>query len=107
MAINRISQDGFNSYNPARSTMAAVITDETDWYADDAGNVIGTVFRDRTDNDWAYIIMGRDERGNFRCFALKASITTEGASRDQLLAPMRKVEASGQTEFPRGDDLVP
>jgi hypothetical protein len=51
MAINRISQDGFNSYNPARSAMAAVMTDETDWYADDAGNVIGTVFRDRTDND--------------------------------------------------------
>jgi hypothetical protein len=51
--------------------------------------------------------MGRDERGNFRCFALKASITTEGASRDQLLAAMGKVEASGQTEFPRGDDFVP
>jgi hypothetical protein len=107
MAINRISRDEFNSYNPARSPMAAVMTDETDWYADDAGNVIGTVLRDRTDSDWAYIIMGRDERGNFRCFALEASIAAEGASRDQLLAAMRKVDASGQIEFAQGHDFVP
>ena len=106
MAINRISQDEFDSYKPARSPMASVMSEETDWYADDAGNVIGTVFRDRTDNDWAYVVMGRDERGNFRCFEIEASIATEGGARDQLRAAMRKVEASGQTEFPQGDDFV-
>ena len=107
MAIQHISRSQFDSYKPARSAMAQVMAEETDWYADDAGNIIGAVIRDRTDNDWGYVILGRDERDHFRCFDVQSSIDTERAARTQLLGAMAKVEASGKKEFPQHDDFVP
>ena len=83
------------------------MTEETDWYADTNGNIIGMVFRDRTDNDWAYVILGRDERGHFRCFDIETCVATEGGARAGLVAAMKTVEASGQTEFPQDDDFLP
>lgn len=107
MAVKPISQTKFDSYHPARTPIAEVVCEETDWYADDAGNVIGAVVRDRTDNDWGYVILGRDEHGHFRCFDQKASIQEKRTARTELIAAMSKVEASGQMEFPQHDDLVP
>lgn len=103
MAINQITQDDFDAYAPQRSPMAQVMAEEVEWYADDRGIIIGTVFRDRTDNDWAYIILGRDEHDSFRGFKLDASLENIAEARRKLLVEMTAIEASGQTEFPQGD----
>jgi hypothetical protein len=107
MAIQRISRSDFDGYKPVRAEMTESVTEETDWYQDTNGNIIGAVFRERTDDDWGYVILGRDERGHFRCFDIEACVATEGGARTSLIAAMKKVEATGQTEFPQEDDFIP
>ena len=95
MGIKNISQDEFDSYEPVRATITRFLVEEIGWYVDTHGNIIGAVLRDRTDNDWGYVILGRDEKGNFRCFDLEASIETEDSARKKLTAAMVKIGASG------------
>ena len=107
MAIDRISRHEFDGYKPTRYAISESTLEETDWYSDANGNIIGSVFRDRTDNDWGYVIFGLDERAHFRGIALESCVATEGGARNSLLAAMKTIEASGQTEFPQDDDSIP
>lgn len=81
--------------------MAESIGEEVEWYADDAGNIIGIVVRDRIDNDWLYVIMGRDQEGAFRAFKTDVELPTREEARKQLQEAMREIEASGETVFPQ------
>jgi len=63
MAINEISREEFDSYNPARMLFVAT---EKAWYADTEKNIIGTVTKDNFDKDWGYAILGRHEDGLYR-----------------------------------------
>jgi hypothetical protein len=103
MAIKTLSKAQFDAFNPARGPMIGAIATEKAWFADDAGNVIGTVLLDRTDNDWNYVILGRDERGAFRWIQGDSSFETRDRAEQKLIEAMAKIEESGETVFPQGD----
>ena len=99
MAIKSISKLEFDAFKPSRSPMIAAITEEVEWFADEAHNIIGTVICDTTDSDWSYVILGRDERGSFRAIQAQSTIEDRGMAKTKLLLAMGTVEASGQTVF--------
>ncbi len=103
MAIKRLTKAQFDSFNPARGPAIAAIATEKSWFSDDAGNVIGAVLLDHSDQDWNYVILGRDERGTFRWIEGDSSFKTQAEAEQKLNAAMSKLAESGEKTFPQGD----
>lgn len=103
VAFEPISLEVFNSYKPMRDPMIADIAEEVSWFRDSEESVIGVVLRDKTDDDWVFVALGRDERGRFRAIELAASIPTREEAESALKAVLCKHAASGEHTFPQGD----
>jgi hypothetical protein len=103
MAVKSLSKYEFDRRQPARDPMAAQFAEERDWYTDDEGNLLGVLLWDRVDRDWAFVILGRDERGRFRAIETDVSIPDEATARSLLTTAMDKIASRGQAVFPQGD----
>ncbi|MFQ5903792.1 MAG: hypothetical protein ACE5JO_08885 [Candidatus Binatia bacterium] len=103
MGIVPLSKTEFDAYLPARNLNLPPIAEEVEWFADERRNVLGIVVRDRIDDDWLYVILGRDEQLRFRAISLDVSIESRDEARERLLAAMAELEVSGESVFPQGD----
>jgi len=103
MTIRSLTRAQFDEFEPVRHPMVAHFATEKAWYADDEGNVIATLLFDKTDHDWAVVILGRDEQGSFRCIEANSSIEDRDEAEGQLLSRLRSISASCQTVFPQED----
>src|SRR5688572_10126195 len=65
-AMESIPRHRFRILTLVRDPMADALGEELAWYRDPREVVIGTVFRDVTDNDYAFVLLGRDEHSQFR-----------------------------------------
>jgi len=69
----------FNMYTlGTRHSMARVVAEELSWWADLDEQIIGLVFRDRTDNDYGWILLARDRSGRFRWVKMDHSQRSAG-----------------------------
>jgi hypothetical protein len=101
MGIRPVSRIEFDEYDPARLPESEEIFEETEWFADDGGTVIGLIALDKVDKDWFIGVLGRDERGTFRAIDVESSIESIDAARLQLIAMMEKLVATGRAVFPQ------
>ena len=84
-----------------------MFSEEVEWFSDLLRRVLGTVVRDRIDDDWSYVVLGRDEHGIFRAIDFKVSLPTQETAAEQLGEKMREHLSTGATVFPQGDDALP
>jgi hypothetical protein len=98
-----VSRPEFDGYNPARAPESEEIFEETEWFADDDGVVIGLIARDKSDQDWFVGVLGRDERGTFRAIDVESCIENIDAARIQLIEKMEEALATGARIFPQPD----
>ncbi len=70
-SIKRIDKSEFDKFHPARRPTTIIVSEEIEWYVDESKTLLGVVVWDRSDGDWAYIILGRDEDGKFRAIKLE------------------------------------
>ena len=103
MGIQSVSRSQFDAYGPVRASNIDDILDETEWFADDDGIVIGVIALDKADKDWLIAVLGRDDRGDFRAIDVESCIENADAARSQLIAMMEKALASGEKLFPQAD----
>jgi hypothetical protein len=103
MGIRAVSRREFDSYGPARAPESEDVFEETEWFADDGGVVIGLVAIDKSDRDWFVCVLGRDERGTFRAIDAESCIRNADDARAQLIAMMNGSLATGLTVFPQPD----
>ena len=75
------------------------IAHEREWYKADGGEVLGIVIQDRVDTDWVYVVLGPDERGEFRSIDVEHSIVDRQTARKRLHAKMAEWLASGKRVF--------
>lgn len=104
--IESLTKIQFDGFRPARNLNLPAVAEEEEWFADEARNVLGVLVRDRIDNDWGYLILGRDEESRFRAVHLDVSIKTRDKACEQLLAAMAEIERSGERVFPQGEGLT-
>jgi hypothetical protein len=83
--------------------MADILAEELAWFRDPQEVVIGTVFRDITDDDFAFVLLGRDEHSQFRWIDGDSSFTTQTEATDGLRRAMDAALISGNIVFPQGD----
>jgi hypothetical protein len=76
---------------------------EVEWWADDQERVLGLLLLDAHDEDWSWVVLGRDEVGNFRGIDLETSVSDQDEARTRMQTKLAQYAASGQTVFPQGD----
>ena len=81
--------------------------EELEWYATADERVVGMLTRDRIDNDFGWIVLGRDERLRFRAIDVDSSFGTPDEARDNLFARLKHHYALPDEEFHQGDSAGP
>src|SRR5688572_3504408 len=73
-----------------RSPGTVQFIEEIEWYTTHDERLIGMLVRDRFDDDYGWIILGRDERLRFRAIEVNSSLPTPAAARKQLFKHMAR-----------------
>ncbi len=102
-AIQPISKSHFDILSLARRPSIEKITEEREWWAGENERVIGTVMFDKIDNDWSWIILGRDEKGLYRGIDMCVSLESQELASVKLKERLIYHSESGETSFPQGD----
>ena len=59
-----------------RMSPSTIFSEEVSYWSDQEERLLGLVFRDRTDDDFGWILLARDRIGRFRCVDLKVDLRT-------------------------------
>lgn len=97
--ISKLDEGEFDAFRPTRGPLTALFGEEKEWYAARRGNAIGVLILDKIDRDWAYVILGRDQRGKFRAIDSQVSFETQQEARGHLLGELRRLARSGKKTF--------
>jgi hypothetical protein len=99
-----LDQKRFNALaGRSRSPAAAYFSEELAWFANDEETVIGVLLRDTTDDDFAAVVLGRDEARAFRAFDQAASLASAEEAQSWLEGAIRWHTGRGKRVFPQGD----
>jgi len=101
LPIESLLRCEFDAFKPARHPAAIAIAVEKEWFADKQRIILGVLLLDRTDRDWTYVVLGRDELGTFRWIDGESSIKNHDQARERLMATIRRILESGQQVFPQ------
>lgn len=102
MPIKQISRDEFDSHQPIQNGLVLVVAAEKSWFSNDAGTIIGTVFFDRGDKDWNYVILSDiaehtlEGDGKFRCIHGDSSFPEEVAATTAIVSAMTQFDETGK-----------
>lgn len=102
--IKELDRKRFNALaGRSRSPAAAYVSEELAWYANAEETLVGVLLRDTIDNDYAAVVLGRDEAGAFRAIDTRASFPTQQEGAAWLRAAIRWHTGRDKKVFPQGD----
>lgn len=104
MAAKVISKARFEALTYSVVPSVWVFVEVTEWYSDQDEIVLGVVCRDRQDNDWGYVVMGRDANGLFRAIDTAVSMSGADSARNALHLKLSYYAVTGEKLFPQGDE---
>lgn len=80
-----------------------LFVDEIEWHATSDERLIGLLALDRVDNDFSWVVLGRDERLRFRAIDVNSSLPTLDAARHQLFERMKRQYEQPDEAYHQGD----
>jgi hypothetical protein len=92
MPVKSISLKRFNILAAyIRQPSAYVLSEELEHLATDGDRVLGVLIRDRVDDDYAGLVLGKDESGQYRCVDILTFTNLYDSAREanQLSLPCR------------------
>lgn len=102
--VRRIDEKRFNALAAhSRSPAAAYISEELAWFANEEETVLGVLVHDLIDDDYAGIVLARDEAGRFRAFDLEVSIATADAAAAWIERVIKWHTGNGLRVYPQGE----
>lgn len=78
--------------------------EELGWYEHAGERVLGTLIRDRTDNDYAGIILAQDRRERYRAVSLTTFVRSGRRAETLLRREMERLALAPEAEYYQGDD---
>lgn len=97
--------DALASY--ARHPAVRSISREFAWYASRDERVLGVLLYDLVDNDYSWLVMGRDEAFRYRACDLESSLETKDAAYASLMDAMTRYSSAPDSVFYQGDVAIP
>jgi hypothetical protein len=77
---------------------------EIEWFSDLDEHVLGAIIFDVTDQDFSYVILGRDEHKQYRGIDFAVSIDYYAMAKTKLLETLQQYSLTGKSTFPQNDD---
>lgn len=99
-----LTKKQFDAYCLCRDPLLRTLSKELEWYATDDRTVLAAIIHDFTDDDYGYVILGRDAAKMFRCIDVDCSYPTIEQARKRLFSTLDKYFHDGQTAYPQGDE---
>jgi hypothetical protein len=100
-SISKLRYDTLAGYT--RRLGADVLSEELAWYEASNGRVVGTLIRDTRDDDFGGIIVGRDEKGCFRCVEVTLFCVSPEIASNWLKMRMHEWSTKPPCDFAQGD----
>lgn len=91
MSFKSIRREEFDRFLPPPLVLGRLITERVDWFANTAGNIIGTI-AGKADEGWSYAALKGDPRGNYRICSLGGETCSFDAARTRFLKDMEAAE---------------
>ncbi len=104
--INQISQRRFDALCYARQPHIRMIAKEVRWYEAFSRKILANIVFDRIDQDYGYVILGRDSKKIFRCISLGVSNPTVEEAEKKLLEDLENYRDDGNEDYPQGDEIA-
>lgn len=95
MAINRISRWEFTQLLQMPFPFATGIREQVEWWTNDAGTIVGTVAREKSEEGWQCVVFRRNGKGGFRVSTLLSGMES------QQIASLRLLEVMGAAKSAR------
>lgn len=103
--IKQLTPERYNAFvSWTRSPIAAFVGEELEFFSTLDEVIIGVVLRDVADRDFAFVTLGRDEKGRFRAIDVDASCSSRAIARHRLFSNMEQHGKTGRTSFPQGEE---
>jgi hypothetical protein len=100
--ISRASFEALAGYT--REPGTAFIVEEISWFSSDNGVVLGMLARDRTDDDFSGMVLGRDSRGRYRAVHVFVSIPSLDLAKERLRDDTEAWSVRPAADFHQGDE---
>ncbi|MEE4209194.1 MAG: hypothetical protein V2I43_08010 [Parvularcula sp.] len=88
----------------ARHPRITLITQELDWFSDPQERVLGLLSWDRIDDDYGWVVFGKDAKARFRAIKVDVSYPTAEEAYAALIAAMREAVGQPPVAFHQGDE---
>ncbi len=103
-AVAAITKDEFQRACGSAIPECNPIIEESGWFCDDTDSFLGVLLRDKTDDDWGYVLLARDAHFRFRAIKTEVSLATRDQARVELQMRIAGLLAKPQRIFPQGDE---
>lgn len=100
--ISKLRFDSLAGY--VRAPFLPLVARELGWYEHANEKVLGVVLYDIHDQDYAYVVLGRDRNKRFRAVKPQSSFATAKAARTKLRVELAKCARWKAEEFYQGDE---
>ncbi|MEO8021924.1 hypothetical protein [Polaromonas sp.] len=101
--VKPLTPERYNAYVAwTRTPIASFLGEELEFFSSSDEVLVGVILLDTTDRDFAFVTLGRDEKGRFRAIDCSASLTRTEA-RHLLFASIKRHGDSRSAVFPQGD----
>ena len=99
-----LSHPRFEALLYRRSPFTWYLFKELEWWSTEDESLLAAITLDGIDDDYAYIVLGRDETGVFRGVANETCFPTQDEARAAMLSKMEELSKDGAQEFPQEDN---
>jgi hypothetical protein len=89
MAIQRLTKQQFDDLHPVRHPLLALAGEEKAWFVLTETGLLGTIVLDRSDKDWNFVVLSRQEDGQYQCTDTGVSFPTQADAEQSLMTAMR------------------
>lgn len=105
--MRAISQRQFDAYCYVREPVTQLTSEEAGWFEAYDRKLLAIIIRDLTDDDYGFVLLGRDARKLFRCIEVSENFheSPEKAIAD-LEQEIKKYENDGKDIYPQGDEVL-
>jgi hypothetical protein len=105
--IRKISKRQFDAYCYVRQPLIRAYSREVSWFEAGEKKLLAICIFDKTDQDFGYIILGRDARKLFRCIEVSPLFfLTVREAESALHDALKNLENDGEDIYPQGDEVL-
>lgn len=99
MAIRATGRAEFIRRLSLHSDLERLVGKEVEWFADAAGNVIGTIAVAAKDRGWNYVVLRKNKLGNFQASNRRENLFSLDEARVDCLQAMGMTNSSARNDL--------